>query len=250
MSLKDALPRALAVYEKEGRHAAPADIVANHMGFKSAGSGASKSALAALSYYGLLDRQGEGVLAVNKSVEEFKFAPSEELRAKLIGQWVRNPAVFAELLAKFSAPLPSRATLKFELIQRGFQPNGADECLDAFLDSYEYALSAGAIGPAGVSSDKDNPTESVACIDQDAQPQGDDKQSPTDTGDGAQDPPKQYGNGTGGNLEIPVRLRGNRIARIIVPSPLYKADKKRLISQIQFLLADDEDDEDDGSDEE
>jgi hypothetical protein len=39
---------------------------------------------------------------------------------------------------------------------------------------------------------------------------------------------------------IPVRLAGGRRAWLVIPSPFYAADKRRLISQIELLLADDE----------
>lgn len=244
ISLKEAVDRASKVYEKEGRHPASADIVAQHLGYKSADNGAAKQTLAALGYYGLTDRPAEGMLAVTKSIEEFKFAPSEALRSEILQKWLLTPVVFAELLEKFQGRLPSDASLKFELIQKGFNPATADECLAAFVDSVQYVtharqLVAPDVHTAEVEADK---TGSEAAAGATIEATG----NPIDAPGRHSEPGARATVPSGDIVEdassdrIPVRLAGGRRAWLVIPSPFYAADKRRLISQIELLLADDE----------
>jgi hypothetical protein len=242
MSLKEAVDRASKIYSQEGRHPASADIVAQHIGYKSAENGTAKQALAALGYYGLIERPSEGMVAVAKSVEEYKFAPSDELRTQILKKWLTTPAVFAELQEKFQDRLPSDASLKFELIQKGFNPATADECLAAFRESINYVQSVSTsfntIDVETPAPDETTEASTEAVADQ----------RPVDAGG--------YAGGAGTRMtpiatsrdvtveensdRIPVRLAGGRRAWLVIPSPFYAADKSRLISQIELLLADDD----------
>lgn len=242
ISLKEAVDRASKVYSEEGRHPASADIVAQHLGYKSAENGAAKQALAALGYYGLIERPSEGMVAVAKSVEEFKFAPSDELRTQILKKWLATPAVFAELQEKFQDRLPSDASLKFELIQKGFNPATADECLSAFRESVNYVQSVSpsldTIETETPPPDETNEASIVAVADQrtiDASGHAGEpgtRMTPIAT---SRDAAVEENSD-----RIPVRLAGGRRAWLVIPSPFYAADKSRLISQIQLLLADDE----------
>ena len=138
ISLREAVDRAVKIYENEGKHPATVDIVAQHLGYKSSANGAAKQVLATLGYFGLVERPADGMLAVTKSVEGFKFAPSDIQRAEILRKWLVTPGVYAELLEKYQGHLPSEASLKYELIQKGFNPTTADECLAAFLGSVKF----------------------------------------------------------------------------------------------------------------
>ncbi len=246
VSLREAVDRVSKVYEKEGRHPVSVDIVAQHLGYKSADNGAAKQIIATLGYYGLVERPADGMLAVTKSVEEFKFAPSEELRAEILQKWLLSPGVFAELLEKFQGRLPSEASLKFELMQKGFKPATADECLAAFVDSVKYVTHAGqSVAPdvnvAEIEADKAGSeaaggTTIAATGDQN---KFDATSRHSELGTRATVPTRDIVEDENSD-RIPVRLAGGRRAWLVIPSPFYAADKRRLISQIELLLADDE----------
>lgn len=244
MSLKEAVDRVGKAYAKEGLHPANADIVAHHLGYKSAGNGAAKRALAALGYYGLLERPSEGMLAVTKSFQEYRFAPSEELRTQALRKWLLNPGVFAELLEKFPDRLPSEASLKFELIQKGFSPEAAVECLTAFLESVQYVQSLSSDFDVEASKTVGEATDAgVEAVDAvDDQRGVDFTSSRIESGarPAATATTRDIGVEDEDSDRIPVRLAGGRRAWLVIPSPFYAADKRRLISQIELLLANDE----------
>jgi hypothetical protein len=238
MALDEAVDRVHRAYDKERLHAAPTDVVAQNLGYKGANSGSALSALASLRYYGLLERPKEGFLAVTKDFEHFKFAPDDRQRRALLISFLTKPQLYAELLDKYESGLPSDATLRYELIQRGFSPPAAEGALAAFRQSVEFV---------GYMSNDDSPTvpassnvESRAWAE--AAPV--DSQAVTNSPVGALpsdalSPNLPMDEGTD---QIPVRLPGGRRAWLIIPSPFFAADKNRLKAQIDLLLTQDEED--------
>lgn len=243
ISLKEAVDRIEKIYAIEGRHPASADIVAQHLGYKSSENGAAKRILAGLGYFGLLERHSVGMLGVTKSFEEFKFAPSNKLRAEILQKWLTTPGIFGELREKFQGKLPSDASLKFELIQRGFKPAAAEECLSAFVESVQYVTQVQPETPdveenveETLNTEKDTDAEESIKSGSEllvTKSQSNEHKARTNTL--AQDIDENEISD-----RIPVRLAGGRRAWLVIPSPFFTADKRRLISQIELLLTNDE----------
>lgn len=245
IALDEALDRALKAYDKERLHPAPTQVVAQNIGYKSANNGAALSALAALRYYGLLDRPKEGLLAVAKEVESFRFAPNEEMRSSLLAKFLRQPPLFSDLLEKYESGLPSDANLKYELIQRGFAPAAAESVLTAFKRSVEFA--------GFYERKSDSPALAEAAAEAGPAPEEQNELAPQVFGYN-NFPLQQLANelqpasaarpGLAGDDvdhdRIPVRLPGGRRAWLLIPSPFYSSDKARLKAQIDLLLTEDE----------
>src|SRR3569832_504779 len=232
MPLDEAIDKTGRIYERERRHLAPIEAVAQSLGYSGAKNGAAVQALASLRYYGLIERPGEGQVQVSKDFESYTFAPEEKLKRDLRLKWLTSPPVFSELLEKFPGELPSDPTLKFTLIQRGFTPTTADECVSVFRRSVEFARFYQQLpeaAPEIEAPEEDvqaapsslTPTTAVSTVIPKPQlpvP----PLAPTDTD------------------RIPVRLSGNRRAWIEIPLPFFEADKDRLKAQIDLFLTDDE----------
>ncbi|QHB73132.1 hypothetical protein [Stenotrophomonas sp. 364] len=238
-SLSEALDRALRVYGKERLHAAPTEVFAQNMGYKSANSGSALQMIASLRYFGLAERVSDGVLAISKDVESLKFAPSESLKADILKKFLRAPALYGELLDKYTSALPSDPNLRFELIQRGFAPAAAESVLVAFRQSVEFAgyYAPGQRDEAEITPEPDesNSTESPYT------PMG----ATFITSAPHTMPPPAAGrleDFAGSEDRIPVRLPGGRRAWLVIPSPFFEADKTRLKAQIDLLLTSDEED--------
>jgi len=253
VALDEAIDRARKVYEKEKCHPAPADAVAKHLGYTNARNGAAASAIASLRYYGLLERSETKTVAVSREIQEYLFAPSEEMRKKLLLKWLKTPPIFNELLDEYPAHLPSDETLKFNLIQKGFTPEAADSCLSVFRQSVDFSgyydsfdsmaveelqeASDAVLNVRGVSGDI--PLETVAEAARSDLAGGGKPNSEPFVGGGV----SRYEEAVQPDFDrIPVRLSGGRRAWIEVPSPLYAKDKERLKKQIDLLLTDDEED--------
>ncbi len=243
IALDEAIERVTKVYEKERRHAAPLDVVAQDMGYKNANNGKALSTLASLRYYGLLERPKDGHLAVTKEFESYNFAPNDGMRISILQQWIRNPPVFSELLEKYSSGLPSDATIRFDLIQDGFSPATAESVIAVFKQSAAFA-DAFEHQEASRTDDLDGGFESVV----EAEESSRQVQPPTATRSPqaapiAADGGAQVRSADPSSDQIPVRLSMGRKAWLVIPQPFYEADKARLKAQIDLLLT--EDDEED-----
>jgi len=264
LALEEAMSRAEKMYKAEGRHPTAVEVMLKHLGYNSK-NGASVQVIASLRYWGLIDRPKDGFLAVTKEFEQFHFAPEEKFRQKLLIGFFTAPPLFAELLTRYGDRLPSDASLKFDLIQRGFLPSAADVCLNVFKKSMEYCGYNNLDGNVDLGSDEGE--------DESGQSEGDEEDGLNETdlraevecapsnseahtkrgglasrpsmdatapkGSAATGTPLNLGD-VGEMDQIPVRLGGGRRAWLVIPSPFYEADKSRLKAQIELLLADDE----------
>lgn len=248
MPLDDALDRVMKAYDKERLNPAPTDTVAQHIGYNSANNGAALAALASLRYYGLLDRPRDGVLAVTKEVEAYRFAPTEELRRSFVLRFLRTPALFAELLDAYPTGLPSEGTLKYELIQRGFLPTTAATLVGVLGRSVEFARYFDA--PAAVSSDaiessapafspRSVPDSELGAVGELSSPTPPPLARQVPFAGAAPDPSTED---TLSHDRIPVRLRGGRRAWLLIPPVFHESDKARIKAQIDLLLTEDDED--------
>lgn len=241
--LDDALDKALKVYDKERLHPAPTDVVAQHMGYKDANNGRALGALASLRYYGLVERGSNGLLSVTKDVESYRYAPSDEMRRAYLRRFLTAPALFAELLERYSSGLPSDGNLRYELIQRDFLPATAESLVGILRRSADFAKlyeqepqqGASEVAPEGeefepapepVQPVEIARTAPVAPVQQrSANVQREERLSPDEMS---------------GHDRIPVRLSRGRRAWLLIPHVFHEADKQRLKAQIDLLLTEDE----------
>lgn len=248
MPLDEALDRVAKAYEKDRLHASPTEVFAKHIGYNSANNGAALSALASLRYYGLVERPRDGMLAVAKDFEAFRFAPSEELRQSFLKKFLRSPPLFAELLDTYQTGLPSESTLKYELIQRGFLPQSATALVAVIKRSIEFTryfeslpsahaeLSAEpAVQPSAEVIANRAASSVPAAIDSHTAPQQ------VRQLQGSLEPPWEgAGDESSSHDRIPVRLPGGRRAWLVIPSVFYESDKIRIKAQVDLLLTEDE----------
>lgn len=232
ISLDEAFARVMKVYDRERLHAAPTEVVAQHLGYKSANNGSALSTLASLRYFGLLERPKEGMLAVAKEVESYTFAPDEKLRRSLLLGFLGRPALYCELLGKYESGLPPDANLKFELIQRGFAPQAAESALVVFKRSVIFADYYGEESSDEGEEDAYNDSQSSFPVPNDSQSVAD-KVGLTAPLSAAT---RQVEADDDELDRIPVRLPGGRRAWLLIPTPFYDADKARLKAQIDLLL--------------
>jgi hypothetical protein len=232
LPLDESVERAVKIYDRERRHATPTDVIAQDLGYKSANNGSAMSAIASLRAYGLLEKAAEGKLAVAKDVEMYRFAPSEELRNTLRIKWLRSPGVFGELLDKYAEGLPSDASLRFDLVARGFSPASAESTLNVLRKSVEFARYFNS-PDRDAAAGEDMPPEAEPAV-RSNQPS---TSASIDVAERTADAPNAA---PAGYDRIPVRLGGGRRAWLEIPTPFYAADRARLKAQIDLVLAEDE----------
>lgn len=142
--------KALILLDKEGIHAVVPDIMAQHLGYKNARSGAAATALGTLRMFGLVIKAPGRKDAVSEELKKFKYTPYEHEKSELVDGWLRKPKLFSIILDKYNNKLPSEAALRYELIQEfGFTENAADKFLKTLNDSISFAGSFEAEDPEG-----------------------------------------------------------------------------------------------------
>lgn len=237
IAIDEALERVLKIYDQERLHAVPSDIAAHHMGHKDANNGRVLGILASLRYYGLIDRTGDGLVAVSKAVEAYKFAPSDSLKHSFLVKFLTTPPLFAELVDRYSDALPSDGALKYELIQRGFLPASAQLLVGIFKRSVNF------VGPTdgnGTEAElEDMSEEEILPATRTVTAPVPSTRPPTPIAEALGAKPIAE---ESDHDRIPVRLPGNRRAWLVIPSVFFEADKARLKAQIDLLLTADEDD--------
>ena len=235
MPLQEAIERASMAFDRTQLDEVPTDMVARNIGYKSANSGAALSTIASLRYFGLLVRTKNGFLAVSRGMESYRLASSEVEQRALLLQFLTSPPLFADLLKKHDAGLPSDAALRRELLERGFNQSGVDAVLQAFTQSVAFAQYFPHPGESNAAALQAPSNPQHASADETTPPLSDEAAQQAHAID-------QHGHpGNGDGDSIPVRLSGGRRAWLVIPNPFYQADKARLKAQIDLLLADDED---------
>ena len=242
MGLDEALERTGKAYDKERLHPAPTDVVAQNIGYRGANNGTATAALASLRYFGLVERPREGVLAVCKDYENYRFAPSNAVKRALLIKFLRTPPLFAELLDLYEGGFPSDATLKYELMQRGFLPATASTLVSVLKRSVELAQepqddSAMAEGHSVPSAEPDTDPAPIRTNLALSTAAAYSSPSPTIAA-----PAQEPVDNDITHDRIPVRLTAQRRAWLLVPVPLYEADKTRIKAQIDLLLTEDGED--------
>ncbi|MEQ8391420.1 MAG: hypothetical protein RIB30_10540 [Thalassospira sp.] len=231
LSLEDALTKAIQLYEANHLHPIANDAAAQSMGYAGANNGASLSALAALKYYGLVDRSGSGKLAASKDLETFQYAPNSSERRKLLQKWLLSPKVFEDIHNKYEGNLPSDAAIKYDLIKMGFIPDKAETCLKTYKASLNF------VDREAADNDEIDSSQEVHSQRMSVMPEKqENKNDPS--GETYQGPTRHAADIY--TDRIPVRLQGGRKAWLEIPTPFYKNDKLQLVKQIELLITDDD----------
>lgn len=138
-TLKDAIDRMEKLLGGLGRGAAPQEAVAKAIGFGGL-SGASRSALASLSYYGFLTKQGNNYKISDLALRILRpVSPADKIAALAEAQ--ATPRLFSEI--QQDHPDASEAVLANLLLHKGFTEEGAKRAAYVFKDNVEFMKNSG-----------------------------------------------------------------------------------------------------------
>jgi hypothetical protein len=136
LSLPDAIGRVSTLYKNIHTHAAPREVVAKALGYKSL-SGPSATAISSLAKYGLIERAGEELKVSERSLRIIH--PHSDLeRIKAIKEAARDPELFAEIFERFSEAMPNDELLRNFLARKSFVPSAASTVILSFRETLEF----------------------------------------------------------------------------------------------------------------
>ena len=111
-SLGDAIDRVRRIYRTEHVHPAEREVIARDLGYTGL-NGASATAIATITQYGLLEKAGNGGLKVSKdAVSILDSQQGNKERQEAIRKAAFNPKLFAELRDTFGDRLPGDENLR------------------------------------------------------------------------------------------------------------------------------------------
>jgi hypothetical protein len=152
ISLPAAIEAIGKLWQKEKRTAVPAEVAVRAMGYNSL-SGASRSLIAALRQYGLLESSGGSIAVSDVAVDILVHEPNSQEWLEAIGKAARAPEIFRELLQTHQDASDS-AINAYVITRRRFSPDGARKLIRAFRETMALANRTGqGYSQAIVSSD-------------------------------------------------------------------------------------------------
>lgn len=160
IALKGALEKAKALYNAEGKYAAPVPSAFKAWGFSEKSSG-GRELRAALRYFGLITVDGDGDSGKVKLTDDALRVLLDEREDQtekhaIIRRLALNPAIHKKLMEKFPEGIKSDGTVEHYLVfDEGYNKAAAGEIVTEFK---ETAIYAGLFQPATIivnSEDKD-----------------------------------------------------------------------------------------------
>lgn len=135
--LTDSIRLVRQLYDKERRTAVPADVAAKALGYGSL-SGASRTVLASLRQFGLIESDGSNARVSDLAMDIIHNPEGSPERAEALRTAAMRPPLVAELA--LSHPDASDHALKAYLVtRRKFSPDGAGRFIATFRDALQLA---------------------------------------------------------------------------------------------------------------
>ena len=165
--LAEAISKAQAVYKGEKRSATTAEVIASHMGYSQA-NGPGGRAVSALRQYGLIEENSGKyrISDVGYTLAHFD-RDSVEWKAAVV-EAARRPGLFRELLEEYPDGLPSDATLRNDLLRRGFNPGAVSDVVSIFRSTMSLAGSEHGIYDGEVNASAATPQQATPARTQQA----------------------------------------------------------------------------------
>jgi hypothetical protein len=140
--LAEAIQKADAVYKAEKRTATTPEVIASHMGYSQA-TGPGGRSVSALRQYGLIEESSGQYRISDLGYTLIHFDHgSDEWRSAVV-EAAKRPILFRELAEKYQNDVPSDATLRNELLNRGFNPSAVSDVITIFRNTMSLAEQAG-----------------------------------------------------------------------------------------------------------
>lgn len=137
-NLADALTMLEKVRTAIGMGAAKRELIASAIGYKSL-SGHAARRLGSLSHYGLLERAGKGAARISQLGKAILMPTSEAEKSLAIVEAVKQPNLFATLLAKHAGHALPTMLPNIMAREHGVSASVAEQAASTFRESVEFA---------------------------------------------------------------------------------------------------------------
>ncbi len=139
ISLKDAIGKALILWNKDGSNPMPVAAVYDHLGYKQAGGYAARI-VAALKKFDLISESRGAITLTENAINLALHKPDNESYKDTLKKIAVKPAVYRIIFDQFNGNIPSDETLRIKLIQEyGFNHKSVDDFIDKFKETIKFA---------------------------------------------------------------------------------------------------------------
>ena len=137
LTLAEAVEKLRPVYKGIHTYPTPKEVIAQNLGYAGL-SGRPLTLIGTFRRYGLLKSEGGGKLKVTDVAVAILELPagSSQWKAALM-EAAYTPDLFSDLRTEFPGELPNDATLRHNLIKKGFLPRAAEEIIRVFRANLE-----------------------------------------------------------------------------------------------------------------
>lgn len=140
LSLEAAIDKVRDVQTNYRTSSVDRETLARAMGYTGL-SGASLQALASLTAYGLLEKQGKGEARVTDLAMRILFAESADELMVAKRQAAASPTVFSQIAEKFDGHVPNKEGIVSFLRRNGFTENAAETAAQTYVESMNFVAS-------------------------------------------------------------------------------------------------------------
>jgi hypothetical protein len=214
--LAEAIQKAEAVYKAEKRTATTPEVIASHMGYSQA-TGLGGRAVSALRQYGLIEESSGQYRISDLSYTLIHFDHGSNEWRQAVVEAAKRPILFKELAEKYQNDVSSDATLRNELLNRGFNPTAVSDVITIFRNT--MSLAGQAEGSYTVAEEGANMPETAT----------------VSSVPSAGLPPRSSSGSVSSELSVPVEFAENGqavIARVLFNAPI----KREYLSRLKSFL--------------
>jgi hypothetical protein len=144
-NLESALGLAQVIYAKDGRNKISRKVLASHMGHEDL-TGPALGKIGALRAYGIIEGAGDELRVSEDAIAAMMAPLGSDARRQAVRRLALSPTLFQEIRKEFPGKV-SVESLRFLLVQAGFQPKAAPIAAQTYLDTMEFA---GGIEPGSI----------------------------------------------------------------------------------------------------
>ena len=137
--IEEAVNRIKILWNKDGKTGAPKEVAIRHLGYSKLMSGPAFRTLSALKKFGLIDEKDDRVIVSQKGKNIILYPENSDKHIESLREAALQPSIYKQLFDKYQDGLPSRETIKAELVNDGFNPRKVDGFLNDFYGTLEYA---------------------------------------------------------------------------------------------------------------
>jgi hypothetical protein len=139
IDLKEAITKALVLWEKDHQNSIPREVAYKHLGYESQGGYAGRVVSALKQFDLIIVKQGDIVLTQNAVDLALHDATDEEYKS-ILREIALKPAIYSKLYNEYNGSLPSDSTLRIRLVKEyGFNVDKVNGFLNTLHNTITFA---------------------------------------------------------------------------------------------------------------